>query len=240
MKILIDETELDLLLEKKKQFIGKEVVWDSLLSALSFLVSVFLANYKDIFGVPGAAIKTVFVMLGIFFTVKSIKDIWSGRNNNYTKEDLFKDINKLNQITHNHSIIAIKDTYSEFPNRFLVYDDSRWKCKLFLNYKINPNNEKFIMDHISHELKVKSEDISIDYLSQKIHEKYSQSHKEMRFYCHKLYLVTIKSFPDIMKHNSFEIDGVQYYWMSISEMERDRRIAEVNQDIVDFVKEYCS
>ena len=63
MKILIDETELDLLLEKKKQFIGKEVVWDSLLSAVSFLVSVFLATYKEIFGVPGAAIKTTFVML---------------------------------------------------------------------------------------------------------------------------------------------------------------------------------
>lgn len=240
MKILIDETELDLLLEKKKQFIGKEVVWDSLLSAVSFLVSVFLATYKEIFGVPGAAIKTTFVMLGLFFTAKSVKDIWSGAKNNYSKEDIFKDINKLNQITHNHSIIAIKDTYSEFPNRFLVYDEPKWNCKLFLNYKTNQNNEKFIIDHISHELKIKSEDISIEYMSQKIHEKYSQNHKEMRVYCHRLYQVTLKTFPNIMQDNSFEIDGVQYYWMSISEMERDSRIREVNQDIVDFVKENCS
>ena len=179
-------------------------------------------------------------MLGLFFTAKSVKDIWSGAKNNYSKEDLFKDINKLNQITHNHSIIAIKDTYSEFPNRFLVYDEPKWNCKLFLNYKTNQNNEKFIIDHISHELKIKSEDISIEYMSQKIHEKYSQNHKEMRVYCHRLYQVTLKTFPNIMQDNSFEIDGVQYYWMSISEMERDSRIREVNQDIVDFVKENCS
>lgn len=240
MKLLIDETELDLLLEKKKQFIGKEVALDSLLSALSFLISVFLATYQDILGMSGAAIKTVFVMLGLFFTAKSMKDIWSNRKNNYTKEDLFNDINKLNKITHNHSIIAIKDTYKEFSNKFLVYDDSKWDCKLFPNYKSNQNNEKFIVDHISHELKIREADISIRYLSQKIHEKYSQNHKEQRVYCHKLYFITIKQFPDIMKSNSFEIDGVQYYWMSISEMEKDNRIREVNQDIVDFVKENCS
>ena len=62
----------------------------------------------------------------------------------------------------------------------------------------------------------------------------------MRVYCHRLYQVTLKTFPNIMQDNSFEIDGVQYYWMSISEMERDSRIREVNQDIVDFVKENCS
>lgn len=106
-------------------------------------------------------------MLGLFFTAKSVKDIWSGAKNNYSKEDLFKDINKLNQITHNHSIIAIKDTYSEFPNRFLVYDEPKWNCKLFLNYKTNQNNEKFIIDHISHELKIKSEDISIECIFRK-------------------------------------------------------------------------
>lgn len=31
MKILIDDVKLNLLLEQKKQFIGKTIVWDSVL-----------------------------------------------------------------------------------------------------------------------------------------------------------------------------------------------------------------
>ena len=75
IKILIDEIKLNLLLEKKKQFIGNNVVWDSVLSAVSFLISVILASYKDFFGIPGIVLKTVFVVLGILFTGKSIIDI---------------------------------------------------------------------------------------------------------------------------------------------------------------------
>ena len=62
-------------MEKKKQFIGKNVVWDSSLSAISFLLSVILATYEDFFGIPGIVLKTLFVILGLFFTGKSIVDI---------------------------------------------------------------------------------------------------------------------------------------------------------------------
>ena len=91
-------------MEKKKQFIGKNVVWDSSLSAISFLLSVILATYEDFFGIPGIVLKTLFVILGLFFTGKSIVDILSSKKNNYTYEDLLSDINKLNEIAHNHSI----------------------------------------------------------------------------------------------------------------------------------------
>ena len=45
MKILLDDVKLTLLLEQKKQFIGTHIVWDSILSAASFLISVLLATY---------------------------------------------------------------------------------------------------------------------------------------------------------------------------------------------------
>lgn len=66
-----------------------------------------------------------------------------------TYEDLLSDINKLNEIAHNYSIVLIKDSFQRFPNRFLVYEDKRWECKLFLNYKENPNNKEFIKNHLS-------------------------------------------------------------------------------------------
>lgn len=240
LKILVDDTKLNLLLEKKKQFIGNKVVWDSVLSSLSFLVSVFFASYDDIFFVSGYVLKTVFVLLGLFFSGKSIFDVWCSKKNSYTHNDLFKDINKLNEITHNHSIIAMKDSFNEFPNRFLLYYDSRWSCYLFMNFKENINNESFIISGISNKLKVKSDDITVKYIAQQIHEKYSESHKENRIYCHRLFTVQISGWPDIIRSDHFTIDGVNYQWMSISEMEQDSRIMHVNNDVVQFVKNNCS
>jgi len=55
-----------------------------------------------------------------------------------------------------------------------------------------------------------------------------------------LYLASVAGFPDVAKQNAFEIDGGQYCWMSISEMENDSRIMEVNADIMQFVKDNCN
>ena len=224
-------------MEKKKQFIGKNVVWDSSLSAISFLLSVILATYEDFFGIPGIVLKTLFVILGLFFTGKSIVDIISSKKNNYTYEDLLSDINKLNEIAHNHSIVLIKDSFQRFPNRFLVYEDKRWGCKLILNFKENPNNEEFIKNHLSGDLKIELDDINLSYLGQRIHEKYSESAKEEKVYCHKFYIANINQFPDKITKDSFEIDGKKYRWMTITELEMDEEVQKKNRDILEFVKE---
>ena len=39
----------------------------------------------------------------------------------------------------------------------------------------------------------------------------------------------------IIEQDSFEIDGKKFYWMSIAEMEQDKRIMEVNSDIVSII-----
>lgn len=237
MKILLDDVKLTLLLEQKKQFIGTHIVWDSILSAASFLMSVLLATYPDILFLSGTVLKTVFVMLGLIFTGKSILDVHSSLKNSYTHEDLFSDINKLNEITHNHSIVAIKDSFEKFPNRFLVYYDTRWECFLFLNFKTNVNNESFIINGLSHQLKTDRSNIRLDYISQMVHEKYSESHQESRVYCHRLYTAELTVFSPEIKFSEFTLDGIQYRWMSIAEMESDNRTMTVNSDIINFVKE---
>lgn len=57
MQILIDKTKLNLLLEKKKNYIGNEVTIDSIISAFSFLISSFLQNIKTILEYPVCFIK---------------------------------------------------------------------------------------------------------------------------------------------------------------------------------------
>lgn len=213
------------------------MAWDSFLSAFSFLISVLLASYRDFFGLPGIALKTVFVVLGVGFTFKSLADIHDSSKNNYSYSDLLSDINKLNEITHNHSIVIIKDTFNRYPNRLLVYDDTRWNCKFFLNYKENPNNESFIKQHISQELKIETFDITLDCLGQQIHEKFSESTHEEKVYSHRFYLAKISKFPDMMLQDSFECDGKQYYWMTVPELEQDENVQKKNNDILGYVKE---
>ena len=142
------------------------------------------------------------------------------------------------KIQHNHSLIAIKDTFDNEQQRFLVYDDERWDCKLFLNYKTSDyDNEAYMIENISADLGIAKRNISCKYITSKVQEKYSVSHNENRIYNHRLYEVTIHKFPEIMKKADFVVNGKHYYWMTIEEMEKDKRIMSVNMDVVDFVKE---
>ena len=93
---------------------------------------------------------------------------------------------KPSETTHNHSIVAIRNSFEEFPNHNLLDNDTRWECFLFLNFKTNVNNESFIINGLSHQLKTDRSNIRLDYISQMVHEKYSESHQESRVYCHRL------------------------------------------------------
>lgn len=61
-KILIDREKLNLLLDSKKQYIGNKITIDSILSSVSFLVSVLFASYDDVFGISGKLLKYLFVV----------------------------------------------------------------------------------------------------------------------------------------------------------------------------------
>ena len=64
--------------------------------------------------------KTVFCFIGILYCAKIVKDIVEMYRDKYNHEMLMNDIRELNLIQHNHSLIAIRDTF-EKENRFLVY-----------------------------------------------------------------------------------------------------------------------
>ena len=237
MRMLIDNRDLELLLEKKKKFIGNKVTVDTMIAGISFLLSVFTATYSDWFGIPGIVFKTVFCFIGILYCAKIVKDIVEMYRDKYNHEMLMNDIRELNLIQHNHSLIAIRDTF-EKENRFLVYYDERWDCKLFLNYKtVDQNNEDVIIDRISADLDVDKRKVSCNYVTSRVQEKYSVSHQENRIYNHRLYDVTLSKYSEKMKKDSFVVNGKRYYWMSVTEMEKDENIMEKNREVVDFVKE---
>ena len=237
MKLVIDDVKLNLLLEQKKKFIGKKVVWDSILSAVSFLISVILADYNVLFGTSGIAFKVFFLFVGCSFTAKAVYDTIKSIRNSYSYEDLLKDINALNEVTHNHSIVAVRDTFNEFANRFLVYDDAQWGCLLFINYRDNVNNGEHIKEHFSREMKIAPSMISVLSGTQLISEKVSGRDGKNKVYRHNLFLLTVSEFPEYMKNDTFECNGKTFHWMSIDKLENDKSAMEKNADIIRFVKD---
>lgn len=139
---------------------------------------------------------------------------------------------------HSHSLVAIRDRFSEQGNRFLVYYDERWDCKLFLNYKTTDrNNEESLIDSVSADLGIDKETMKCTYISSRVQEKYSVSHDENRIYSHRLYEITLTKYPKGLEQDNFVVNKKHYYWMSIQDMESDENICKKNREVVDFVKE---
>ena len=72
MRLLIDKTDLELLLEKKREYIGKKVTIDTIIAGVSFLLSAFTASYNDILGISGIVLKTIFCVIGMAYIIKII------------------------------------------------------------------------------------------------------------------------------------------------------------------------
>lgn len=162
------------------------------------------------------------------------------KDKKYTYKDLYMEIKNQNQIKHPFSIVVVKDEFQKYPNRFLVYYDNRWKCRLFLNFRTQQDiseNEEKIKSGLSSDLQVDKSDIKIDYKNTYLHKKFSYSDQCEKWYEHTIYQAHIAHMPEIEQGSSFVINGRQYYWMSLADMERDQAIMEKNSDIVSFVKQ---
>ena len=136
------------------------------------------------------------------------------------------------------SIVVIKDSFQQYSNRYLLYYDDRWKCQLFINYRtsIGSDNEQNICNRLSNELKIPTDQIAVKYITERIQRKFSVSDQVYKCYEHKIYHVTIP-FTDRLKRRKFSIDGKQYCWMTISEMEKDSDIKSKNLDVVSLVRD---
>lgn len=150
-----------------------------------------------------------------------------------------KEIEDLDMIQHNHSLVIIKESFNDNMKRFLLYYDEKWDCKLFLNYKTQERGDKAaIIANVVKELKLNQKEVKCRYITSKLQEKYSVSHRENRIYNHRLYELQVNRFSEQEMEKDFVVNGKHYYWMSIEEMEKDDNIRNKNLEVVDFVKEY--
>ena len=142
-------------------------------------------------------------------------------------------MNNIKSNEHKHAIIIIENN----KNEYLQYYDERWKSFLFLNCKLVGDVEnKNIIDDLVNKLHLNNNKLECKYLTDKIHKKYSECAKKEKEYHHYFYNIDIKNMPIIMKQKNFSIDNVKYSWYTLEELEQDKRIQEVNSDIVAYIK----
>lgn len=239
MKMLIDKIKLKLLLEQKRDYLRNSIDGiDIVITALLYVVSLLCSDFHDMFGIDYHVIETVSWILAIVIFGYGIYKVFKSINCKYDHNMLYTDIENLNEITHRFSIVAIKDSFNEYPNRFLLYYDTIWQCWFFFNFATSEyDNEKNISERLSNKLKINPNCINVRYFSDRLQPKFSERDHVNKVYQHSLYEGKITDFTQDMRRDSFEIDGVDYKWWTIDEMEADSVIMEKNSDVVAFVKE---
>lgn len=226
MEILFSRHSLQILLNAKKSKIcnnrGEGIA--IIFAAVAFVLPVVYTS------MPTWA-KCACTVIAIIYAIYGVTKIMNG----YTIDNLENDILALNEIASRHSIIVIRDTFNEYASRFLVYYDSRWDCYLFPNYKTaEHDNEQSIIKHLSCDLHVPEDSMEIDYRITNFHRKHSVSNNREKLYEHALYVASF-DVPADEQSAEFTVAGRKYKWMTYDELLADKRVQDVNLDIVSWV-----
>lgn len=236
MQLLLDSTKLEALLQRKQDYIGYKKLDQSCNVANALFVM-----YGGFYASPETSLwaKVIVIIVGGFGLYWSGCAMVKAIKNTYNADLLQHDIENLNEIEHPFSLIAIKDTFNKYPHRYLLYYDNRWQLNLFPNYRTQATEEENIANivgHLSNELQIPAQDITVEQKGYTLTTKYSVSDKVQKVYAHTLYQATIKKLPKKLQADSFMIGDRKYSWWSIDKMEADEDIRKHNLDVVELVK----
>ena len=136
---------------------------------------------------------------------------------------------------HTHSIIIIKNENGEY----LQYFDTRWDSYLFPNCKLtNENHKQLINQYLIQNFNfLTSEKYTIEYVMDKVHTKFSESAKVNKEYHHYFYNIKLDNIPNFMQNPTFSANDKTFKWFSLTDLQEDKRIQQVNSDIVSFIKD---
>ena len=239
MKMLIDKIKLKYLLEQKRDYIKRSIDGiDIVITALLYIVSLLCSDFKTVLGIDARVIQTLSWVVAVVLLCYGFCQIYRSIRYKYNHIQLYQDIENLNEVVHRFSIVTVKDEYKEFPNRFLLYYDQSWKCWFFFSFATSEyDNEDNIIQRLSNKLKIDSKYIKVRYITDRLQPKFSEKDQIHKVYQHSLYQAVIAKFPKEMQQSTFKLEGTQFKWWTIEEMELDEEIMKKNADVVAFVKE---
>lgn len=230
MKLYIDSSELELLLERKRAYIGnKETNVVSIVDAALLIFSVGTTAI-DSSRVMEVVIKTVFGVVALANILLVLWQMRENRLNHYDKDMLLKDIEALDMKERRSSIIAITNPTN--ARKFLVYYDPQWNFLLFPNYTTNDlNNESNIKERLARDLDLSESDVTVSFRNRESEQKFATAHNEVRAYEYCFYKGDVHGIKD----KDFEIDGRRYQWKTIQELLNDPETKAHNEFIVEHI-----
>lgn len=230
--MIINDTDLQSLLEKRASHIGQS--WKKVIPNIIGDLGLLLSAVQ----LEASPFKYGMILLGAIVLIFDARELWQAMKNNYTVKNLQEEIQALDLASHKYSLIAIKDTFRRYPNRFLVYYDKGWDCYFLPNYKTrSKENEKAIIESLSHELKVDEAQIAVKKIASYAYQKISAEDHLKKNYEHTLYLADIQEFPITDQEEEFTIDGKHFKWMTIEAMKQDKQMQEKNMDVIKMLKD---
>lgn len=250
MNLTIDKDKLELLIEKRKLYIGSK--WYELVPDLISGVTLIVSSIKppDLSGTCLASyvqgVRVFFCTIGLAMVGWSIYRMAKTLHSCYTHQKLCDEIERLDK--HFYSLVAIKDTFNEYPKRLLLYRDEKWNADFFPAFRTVPGakelDKKNICKLLSTYLEIDENDIKLIFLDEiDNQEKIYQDHEDekksrVKVYDHRYYLAEIKKFNKKVKKDKFEILDHSYKWMTFSEMESNKKIYEKNKEIIEMFEKY--
>lgn len=152
----------------------------------------------------------------------------------FNAEKLYKEIESLDVSPHRYSLIAIRDGFQDYKsNRILAKRfDGDWKEYMFLSFPTAAERDvESLTNAIAAALKVPSDEIHLYPKAAFYQPKTSADWKKVRAFYNTYYVASIDTFPNHLKKDEFEIDGVNYKWMTLEQMEKEAYNKENNSDV---------
>lgn len=234
MKLYVDSTELELLLESKRSYIGAQ---QSGYTCIVDALLLFFSSYTTSIDGPRTweiVIKTIFCVIACANIALAAQQIYQSAAHNYTKDMLLRDIEALNMNERRSSIIAIKNPTN--PRKYLVYYDPQWEFLLFPNGATRDyENERSLCEALARDLSMPIESIDVQFISSGTEIKYATAHKEERSYEYYFYAGVVHG----IDANDFTVDGRAYRWMTIEELLADPNTNAHNRYIVERIGRDC-
>lgn len=236
--LLLNTTELRLLLEKKRDKIGHTGTegLSDVLSGFLFVITTLPVTYPTVFMLSGAQYKNLCLAIGGMIMIYGGYKFVQSQKSKYGHERLLEDIKNLDRTEHRHSLVALKDTFVAVPSRYLLYYDEKWQCWFFFSYRTAQNDDfGHVRKALSEQLGVPEKLVKVKWIAERVQTK--QSPTGEKTYAHKLYSAKLTNFPEDLKAAAFTLNGTRYCWMTLQEMEKNPEIQKHNLDVVHFVEE---
>ncbi len=135
---------------------------------------------------------------------------------------------------HIHALFVMKNKKGEILNYF----DNDWNVLLLPNMKLDIKNTRTtIENYLCKKLGLSKSDFKINFLFNKIHDKFSQKDKVNKTYNHFFYEIKLKKCPTLFNNKEFKIKNTTFSWQSLAELKANTKVQEANCDIINFLSE---